>query len=148
MKNMSRQGSVRLPRPVKEVLRLFTAEGERLWVPGWAPRYPAPVEDDTVPGTVWLTDSEHGLTHWVVAARTAHGFTYGRITPGFTAGIVTIDAAPDADDGTDVRVGYHLTALSPGAEDHLDAFDAGFDDMLAEWQRLLDAWCAGEPSQE
>lgn len=148
MKSVNRQGSVRLPGPVKDVLRLFTAEGERLWVPGWAPRYPAPVEDDTAPGAVWLTDSEHGVTHWVVAARSAHGFTYGRITPGFTAGIVIIDAAPDADAGTEVTVGYHLTALTAAAEEYLDAFDAGFGDMLAEWQRLLDAWCAKAAAQE
>lgn len=148
MLSVSRNGTVRLPRPVKDVLRLFTAEGERLWVPGWEPRYPAPVEDDTAPGAVWLTDSEHGVTHWVVAARSAHGFTYGRITPGFTAGIVTIDAAPDADDGTEVTVGYRLTALAPEAAEYLGAFAAGFDGMLAEWQRLLDTWCAQEASQE
>lgn len=96
MLSVTCHGDVRVALPIDEALPLFTAEGERRWVPGWEPRYPSPVTDETEPGTVWLTESEHGLVHWVVAARSERGFMYGRITPGFTAGAVGIEATPMA----------------------------------------------------
>lgn len=135
------QGTLRVGLPLAEALPLFTAEGERRWVPGWQPRYPAPVTDDTAPGTVWLTESEHGLTHWVVAERSASGYTYARTVPGFTAGTVRIDARGDGD-ATHVTVTYRLTALRPEAEAYLDEFAAQFEQMLGEWHRLIEAWCA------
>ena len=141
------RGTVRVPRPLQEALPLFTAEGERAWVPGWRPSYPAPTDDTTAPGVVWLTESEHGPVHWLVVDRTADGYRYARTVPGYTSGLVEISARPDGH-ATVVEVTYRLTALSPDASAYLSAFTAGFDAMLGEWQRLLDAGWARETGQE
>ena len=46
-----------MAQPSELAMLQFTAEGERVWVPGWDPTYPAGDADSA--GTVFLT-SAHG----------------------------------------------------------------------------------------
>ena len=50
-------GQIFVDLPPEEAFRLFTPRGEQDWVPGWQPEFPHPVEDDTLPGTVFLHDA-------------------------------------------------------------------------------------------
>lgn len=50
--------ALHVPLPPEAAFRLFTARGERDWVPGWEPVFPVGTPDDTAPGTVWLTSSD------------------------------------------------------------------------------------------
>jgi Polyketide cyclase / dehydrase and lipid transport len=122
-------GTINVPLPPDEALALFTPAGERAWAPGWDPRYPA--GEDTAPGTVFTT---HEHTVWVIAHRTPTSMRYARITPGVHAGTVEVrcEAAGSA---TRVHVTYDLTTL--GDPTALDRFAAGYDAMLAEWERLI-----------
>lgn len=130
-----RSGEVRVALPPDEAIRMFTAEGERAWAPGWAPEYPD--ADADAPGTVFIT-AAHG-THitWVILERTPRTARYARVTPGMSAGTVAVELRADGED-TIARVTYDVTSL--GAD--LSSFDAGFDEMLANWERLIAAAAA------
>ena len=62
---------------------------------------------------------------------------YARVTPGVLAGTVDVRCHPD-DGDTRAEVTYDLAPLTPDA---LDRFAAGFDGMLAEWERLIADAC-------
>lgn len=120
-----------LPVPPDRAFRLFTAVGEREWVAGWEPRFPAPTTDDATPGTVFETGS---TTIWVVVdAAPPERIRYARVTPGDSAGTVEVRLRPDGD-GSEVTVSYDLTALSATGDQRLTEFAAGYADFLAQWR--------------
>lgn len=118
-------GRLHVALPPAQAAALFTPEGERAWAHGWAPEYPAGG------GTpVFVTHA--GATVWVELGE----LRYARVTPGVEAGTVAVRLAPDGD-GTRAEVTYDLTALSADAD--LAGFAAGFDAMLAAWERDIAA---------
>ncbi len=68
-------------RPRAATLALFTAEGERTWVPGWNPAFPAPQRTEG-PGAVFVTAHAGETTTWVTVDQDEHGVRYARVTPG------------------------------------------------------------------
>jgi hypothetical protein len=112
-------GSLHVALPPEDAAALFTPEGERAWVPGWDPAYPAE-------GPVFTTHD--GATVWIELGP----LRYARVTPGVQAGTVSVRLEPDGG-GTRAEVTYDLTALSSAAD--LPAFAAQFDAMLATWER-------------
>ncbi len=136
-------GRIRVALPPGEAFGLFTASGERLWVEGWEPRFPGPV-DDTEPGVVWETGHGGDRTVWLVLDREpGRRVSYARVTPGDRAGTVTVvlDAAPDG--GSEVTVTYVLTAFTPEADGTLARFADGYDAFLAGWETAIAAHLAG-----
>jgi hypothetical protein len=127
---MKCHGTLYVPLPPTAAIHLFTAEGERAWVPGWDPIHASP--------TVFTTE-HHTHTIWVVTDETATTRRYARVTPGVQAGTVEVRCEPDGEH-TRAHVTYDLTALGPDAD--LDAFAAHYDAMLAEWERLIADACA------
>ena len=61
MRRFRDTATIEIPLPASRALPLFTARGERAWVPGWKPRFPAGELDDEDEGTVWVTEA-HGRT--------------------------------------------------------------------------------------
>jgi hypothetical protein len=129
-------GRLRVALPPNQAFRLFTARGEEEWVAGWRPHFPVPTDDDTAPGTVFVTDR----TTWVVLDRTAgRHLRYARVVPGVSAGTVsvTLEAAEGAGGGSDVTVTYDLTALTDTAGRDLDTFATNYDDFLRSWHAAI-----------
>jgi hypothetical protein len=125
-------GSFTVPCDARTALPLFTPEGERAWVEGWAPTYPSGATDEV--GAVWTT-AGHSHTTWVTVMRAADHVTYARVSDNGTAGLVDVRCL-DADAGATVHVTYDLTATNPTGLPLLHHLAAGFDGMLEEWQRL------------
>lgn len=132
--------------PATEAIDLFTPEGERAWVPGWDPAYPAgrPGEDS---GTVFVTNSGDVETTWVVLKIDRRGATaaYARTTPGHHAGTVRVACADTAIGLSTVMVTYDMTLLGddPG---ELDAHaEPNFEAMMKEWADAVAA-CLSDPS--
>ena len=133
-----RTGGFTLPLPPEDTFDLFTAEGERRWVEGWAPKMLSDC-NATKPGAVFLTDHGGEQTIWTVieADRAAGLLLYSRVSPGRRAGTVKVALEPEAN-GTSVCVTYDITALAPAAEDAVRAMDEqAFAAMMAEWRRLI-----------
>jgi hypothetical protein len=130
-------GSVRVSVAASEALRLFTARGERAWVNGWDPRFPAGDESlDMTVGTVWVTTAHGAQVVWTVADRTADRVRYVRIVPGIWAGTVEVTCTPDPDDRrcTRARVVYDTTPLSGHGQDLLRTFASGYEEFLKGWE--------------
>ena len=120
-----------LPLPPERAFRLFTADGERDWVAGWEPRFPAPTADDAMPGTVFETGS---TTIWVVVdAAPPTRIHYARVTPADSAGTVEVRLRPNGD-RSEVTVVYDLTALSATGDRRLAEFAAGYPRFIATWR--------------
>lgn len=128
--------TVELPRT--EAMLLFTPEGERSWVPGWDPVYPAAPRSEG-PGAVFTTSHGPEVTTWVMVDQDGRGVRYARFTAGSTAGTVSVTVLDATPARTRLRVGYDLTALSPDGARRLADFAAGFDASIAHWERAITA---------
>ena len=130
-------GNFALPLPPEQAFPLFTAEGERLWVPGWDPQMLG--ETPQQKGLVFLTGEGEEHTIWTVLESDPElgRLRYSRVTPRSRAGIVTVTIAGDAG-GSQIQVQYNLTALSFDGSKRLDDYSGDkFRLMLAEWRRLI-----------
>lgn len=142
-------GRLTVPLPPDQAFRLFTPRGERGWVPGWDPYFPAAADDDTAPGTVFETHahgkSESERTIWVVVDRVpGRRIAYARVAPHGAAGTVTV-TLDDAGGHSEVTVTYALSALTEAADDDLDAFRDGYTAYLASWQDAIAAVLTAGP---
>ena len=129
--------TISVPLPPDRALPLFTARGEREWVPGWQPEFPdgepEQIEDE---GTVFVTAHGGTATYWVVVARAHDGVRYARTTPGRSAGTVEVKLEATTA-GSAAQVTYDLTALTPEGEHALEHFAANFDEEIAGWEELI-----------
>lgn len=137
-----REHSFRLDRPADEVFALFTPAGEAAWVPGWRPVFVHPVDGTTVAGMVFLTDFDGEDTIWTCVRHdaAAHEVGYVRVTPGSRVALVDVAVAATGDGGSDVRVRYRITALSPTGEAIVAATTpAAFAERIDGWRHAIGA---------
>jgi hypothetical protein len=136
--------TITVPLPAEEALPLFTARGERSWVQGWDPQFPAgePSEEDE--GTVFITIADGRPTYWVVAARATRSVRYARTTPGFFAGTVEVRERRSDARSTLVDVTYDLSALTPEGAAELDDFAAGYEQEIGAWEVAIETALADE----
>jgi hypothetical protein len=118
-------------------MALFTARGERRWVEGWDPEFPAgePAEEDE--GTVWITTAGDRSTYWVVGAKDANRVRYARTTPGLTAGTVEVRLRGSDARETQVDITYDVTALTEAGDAELDGFASTFEQTIGSWEELI-----------
>jgi hypothetical protein len=140
MMRVIRTGSLHVAAAPADAFPLFTAPGERLWVPGWDPVIVGG-GDGLERGSVWLTGDGDEHTVWLVVdydTEKLHA-RYARITPASRAGTVEVTARPDGSGGTSVEVTYDLTALSEHGNGILAHFDeANYAKIMVEWEQLIE----------
>ena len=127
----AQSGTIQVPLPPSQAFDLFTAEGERLWAPGWDPR--------VLSESVFLTGHGGEETIWTIveADQQAGRLCYSRVSPGVRAGTVRVNLNPDGAESR-VEVSYDMTALGPNGVEAVTKMDAdGFAAMLRDWQRLI-----------
>ena len=137
----TRSGSFHLDAPRARVLPLFTARGEREWVPGWDPVLLSGAEER---GSVFQTRSHDGReTTWIVVDyRPSEGRAgYARLAQGSNIGLVDVVCTEAAGGGTEVSVTYTLTPLHPGAEGFVDDFLSPevYARMMEDWLAAIGA---------
>jgi hypothetical protein len=136
--------TISVPLPADEAMPLFTARGERSWVQGWDPEFPAGEPSEEGEGTVFVTTAERRSTYWVVAARTTRSVRYARTTPGFFAGTVEVRVRRSDARSTLVDVTYDLSALTPDGAAEMDEFAAGYERELSGWQDAIETALADD----
>jgi hypothetical protein len=132
------QGAFCLPLAAQQAFDLFTAEGERRWVPGWEPVFLSSCGGNEA-GAVFLTDHGGEQTIWTLieADRERGKLLYSRVSPGRRAGTVRVEIEPISS-GSEIAVSYDLTALGPDGEVVVRTMDrGGFATMLAQWRRMI-----------
>lgn len=136
---IARTGSFELDMTPDEALPLFTAPGEKLWIPIWDPVILH--GDGYEKGTAFVTRHHGNTTYWLVTeydTDTRHA-QYVRVTPDANTGTVDVSITPNRDGRAVVNVAYQLTGLSPeGNADLRDSFsEARYADMMREWQAMI-----------
>jgi hypothetical protein len=136
--------TITVPLPVEEAMPLFTARGERSWVQGWDPQFPAGEPSEEGEGTVFITIADGRPTYWVVAVRATRCVRYARTTPGFFAGTVEVRERRSDARSTLVDVTYDLSALTPEGAAELDDFAAGYEQEIGAWEVAIETALADE----
>lgn len=129
--------TITVPLPAADAMPLFTARGERRWVEGWDPEFPAGEPDEEDEGTVWVTSAGDRATYWVVAGKNAESVRYARTTPGFAAGTVEVRVRDSDASETRLYVTYDLTALTEEGAAELDDFASAFQEEIGSWEGLI-----------
>jgi len=136
--HIERSGSFVLPFPRERAFELFTPEGERAWVAGWAPEpLHAPDGRTDVEGAVFKTAATGEETLWLVLQVDREAFVgeYVRITPGNRLGTVRV-ALTEVEEGCRVDVRYRLTSLGAAGEAALaETSEAAFAATMEKWRR-------------
>jgi hypothetical protein len=129
--------SFHLDAPCETVFPLFTARGEREWVPDWDPAMLSGAEER---GSAFETRNHQAhVTTWIVIDyRPSEGrVSYARLAHGSNIGLVDVICTESGQGGTDVSVAYTLTPLKSEAE----AFVGEFLDPW-HYERMIDEWRA------
>lgn len=138
--HIERSGAFDLPMRPETALAYLSPEGERAWVPGWAPVYLHPDTPADSAGTVFRTSHNGQETVWLVLEYDpnegrAH---YGRLVEGSHVGTVRVVCRAAASNRTEVRVAYSLTSTTPAGTRVLEAMhESAYAAMLQEWRRLI-----------
>jgi hypothetical protein len=136
-------GRVTVPLPPSVAFTLFTPRGEERWVDGWQPRFPTATDDDSAPGTVFVTAVHGEETTWVVLDREpGRRMSYARVTPKSRAGTVSVLLEDDGNGHSAVEVTYDLTGLSSEGDQRLAELAAGYSDMLKSWESAISTMLA------
>ena len=136
--------TISVPLPADEAMQVFTARGERAWVEGWDPEFPAGEPTEEVEGTVFVTTAADRFTHWVVAARASRRVRYAGTTPGFFAGTVEVRERSSDSRSTMIDVTYDLSALTPQGAAELDDFAAGYEQEISAWAVAIETALADD----
>jgi hypothetical protein len=135
---------ITVPLPADEAMPLFTARGERRWVEGWDPEFPAGEPNEEVEGTVFVTTTDRRSTVWVVVVRDPDLVRYARTTPGFLAGTVEVRCSGSDARSTQVDVTYDLSALTPEGASELDVFAAHYEQEIGAWEAAIETALAND----
>ena len=133
-------GRLHVAAPLDRAVVFFTPEGERQYVAGWDPEYLHPADGALVEGLTFRTTHNAERTLWLISrCDIATGrIEYIRVVPESRIGVVAVALSPSGS-GTEVSVTYRMTALSAAGEAALRTFAAGFDAMIASWERSIAA---------
>src|SRR3546814_18216825 len=114
-----RSGSFLIPLKQEYAFPLFTAEGERDWVPRWSPLVLGSSPQE--PGLVFLTDHGGESTIWTVidSDRDQWRHRYSLVTPGVRAGIVEVAISPEGEMSR-INVSYDMTDLPNSGDERSD----------------------------
>jgi len=132
--------SIRLSAAPETLFPLFEPEGERRWVRGWEPRFLWPASSEGTVGAVFVTRRDGDETTWVLTERDVPRFiAYANVTPNIRAARITVRFEPRPDSSTNVTVTYSVTGLSPGGNEAVRRFAAGYADYIESWRAAIEA---------
>jgi len=132
-------------QPADILFPLFSAEGEKLWVPGW--------DYENVMGTddlhedyVFITKNhDHAASKaiWLVKKYIPGEYLieFYKVEPGEKVGVIGIKCSPLSEGKTNVIVTYEYIAISEKGRDFLSTFTSQvYKAFISEWQQLLEAY--------
>jgi len=143
MGQIRHSASFSMNEPAEKLFPLFSAEGEKLWVPGW--------DFENITGSpelhedyVFVTKNhDHGSTDaiWLVKKYEPHNYNvqFYKIEPGDKIGIITVACRQMDASHTRVEVVYEYVGLSPKGDRFIEGFTkAKYEEFIGGWKTLLD----------
>ena len=142
MNSVKHTAGFEIAQPIAILFPLFSAEGEKLWVPDWDYEN---VMDTTQlsEDCVFLTRShDHAETDaiWIVKKYVPADYLveFYRIEPEQKVGLVRVRCSSVSKAQTSVEVTYRYTALSSDGKRFVASFDeTAYGEFIAEWKTLL-----------
>ena len=129
-------------QPIDNLFPLFSAEGEKLWVPGW--------DYENVMGSTDLHEDYIFLTQnhdhasskaiWLVKRYEPDKYyiQFYKIEPNDKVGIISVQCLPIDDYVTEVEVSYHYIGIDEKGDEFIKKFTSEeYTRFIDEWERLL-----------
>ena len=131
-----------ISQPIDVLFPLFSAEGEKLWVPGW--------DYENVMGTSDLHEDYFFLTKnhdhastdaiWLVKRYKPESYfvQFYKVEPEDKVGIITVQCTIVNESLTQVEVSYEYIGLSKKGDGFIENFtSAAYKEYIAKWNSLL-----------
>jgi hypothetical protein len=134
-----------IAQPIQELFPLFSAEGEKKWVPGWS-------YENIMSSTelhedyVFITKThDHATTDaiWVVKKYEPenHCVQFYKVEPEDKVGIIEVVCTQITDTNTEVQVTYEYIGLSDKGNLFIKDFTSSkYKEFIAEWKSLLNTY--------
>ncbi len=150
-RQISRAGSFELPCSADVAFPLFSPEGERDWVKGWAPTPVFPERIEFARDTVFREGSAGEEAVWTILAADwqLHRAEYVRLAPqSHTARIVVKIEALDPGRSR-VTVSYTITAFGEEAASLMEAFsEEAYAAKMRDWQKQISTYLESQRSNK
>jgi hypothetical protein len=131
-----------IDQPIDVLFPLFSAEGEKLWVPGWT--------YENIMGSTELhedyvfltTNHDHAMIKaiWLVKAYKPESYfvQFYKVEPENKVGIISVQCTEISDDATGIEVSYEYIGLSKEGNKFIEDFTSlKYDAFIDEWKKLL-----------
>jgi len=127
--------------PVERVVPLFGADQERVWAPGWNPRFVHPVPAVDKEGMVFTAAHDHLSAVWVntIFDEKNGRIAYVYVIPDGMATVIRLKLTPQGEQ-TRVEVEYDRTALSPEADEHVRHMAEGDRRSGPAWEKQVNEY--------
>jgi hypothetical protein len=142
MSTVKHTASFEIQEPVQALFPLFSAEGEKLWVPGWD-------YENVMGGTqlhedyVFVTKNhDHAASDavWIVKRYEPEKYLvqFYKVEPGEKLGIIEVRCSELGTSLTKIQVTYEYIGLSPAGNEFIAHFSlVDYEEFLGEWVELL-----------
>jgi hypothetical protein len=145
MGSVTHSEKFRIDQPVDVLFPLFSAEGEKRWVPGWDYEnimgstdlheddvFLTKTHDHSSTGAIWLVKRYDPAAYFV---------QFYKVEPEDKVGIITVQCTRIEKSLTDVEVTYRYIGLSEKGNAFVKGFTcADYKAFIGEWNRLLSAY--------
>ena len=142
MSTVKHTADFEITQPIDILFPLFSAEGERLWVPGWDYEnimgasdlhedyiFLTKNHDHASTGAIWLVKQYKPKSYFV---------QFYKVEPDDKVGIITVQCTKMHKSLTKVEVSYEYIGLSKKGDDFIESFTpAEYKEFIAEWNCLL-----------
>lgn len=142
MSRIKHTANFTIDQPVEILFPLFSAEGEKLWVPGW--------DYENIMGSkdlhedyIFLTKThDHASIEaiWLVKRYEpeSHLVQFYKVEPGDKTGIIEVKCSRLEENLTQVEVSYEYIGLGPKGNKFVEGFTSSeYIEFIGEWKNLL-----------
>jgi hypothetical protein len=145
MKRVKHIGDFQMDQPIDVLFPLFSAEGEKYWVPGWDYKNimgSTELHEDYI----FVTENhDHAASDaiWLVKRYDpdSHHVEFYKVEPEEKVGIIIVKCTAISQSKTDVRVSYEYIALSEVGNQFVTSFtELEYEEFIGQWKLLLDKY--------
>jgi hypothetical protein len=142
MNTIKHTAAFEIDQPIDKLFSLFSAEGEKLWVPGW--------DYENIMGStdlcedyIFLTKNhDHASTKaiWLVKRYEPESYLvqFYKVEPEDKVGIITVQCTKVAKEVTQIQVTYKYIGLSKNSNGFISRFTfQEYEAFIDEWRNLL-----------
>ena len=147
---VSRTGTFDLPCSADTAFPLFSPEGERKWVAGWAPRPLFPDKIEFTRDTVFVQGSGDDEAVWTIvdADWQMHRAEYIRLAPSSHSGHIVVKIEPLDAAHSKVTVVYTVTAFGEHSGSLLASFsEEAYAAKMRDWQQKISSYLENRKSR-